>query len=528
MNYLPLLTDDEVRYICSVIPYEYTIAYFTQNPKKLAKIRPGFRAKAISKSDSVQLLFNYRNHDFISYFIEKHISDWLFQIKEDITERLNDGDSKELAVIHTLPFCFFSDDVRLYYKLINEEHSEEHIAFMSAAVKAIKEATSEQENLIDQLKTKDLDIKKLQDEIESAKIELERNKGKLNQQLYEIETLQVGIADLKKLRITIEKSEHRIISLEDSIRKHKGTIKKLKVELSGVNSNKQKLKEQIKVELEKLQAIKFAEHHSVSAKPKCPCDIDEFKEFLDYNLKNLGVAANSEYYPLLKDHLSEILFQGIPILVNRVTGIELIKCVANTIIGKSNVKTLVWGNAVSAIEANQFLSSGNRIVCLDNFIGNFNETELIPLFDMHKDKIVFLTVPYDGTVCYVAREFMHYCHYLNLNRITAMSGDATLTEDPSKIDEIEYIPQQKPTDRNYSNLGRDILRELGFSQILTEQKSAVISNEQCLCRLLAFDILPYCVDVLKVAPFNTSERLVNYAGDSGRCQYKKLFKEWFM
>lgn len=528
MNYLPLLTDDEVRYICSVISYEHTIAYFTQNPKELAKIRPGFRAKTISKSDTNQLLFNYRSGDFISCFIEKHISDWLSQIKEHITERMDNGDSKELAVIHTLPFCFFADNVGLYYKLISEEHSEEHIAFLSAAVKTIKEATLEQESLIEQLKTKDLDIKKLQVELESAKTESERTKVKLNQQLYEIEALQFGIADLKELRITIEKSEHRIISLENSIQKHKGTIKKLRVKLSDTNSSRQKLKEQIKVGLEKLQATKLAEHHSGAAKPKCPFDIDEFKEFLGYNLKNLGVATNSEYYPLLKDHLSEILFQGIPILVNRVTGIELIKCVANTIIEKSNVKTLVFSNAVSAIEVNQFLSSGNRIVCLDNFIGNFNETELIPLFDMHKDKIVFLTVPYDRTVYLVAREFIHYCQYLNLNRITALSGDATLTEDPSKIDEIEYIPQRKPPDRNYSNLGREILRELGFSQILTEQKSAVISNEQGLCRLLAFDILPYCVDVLKVAPFNTSERLVKYAGDSGRCQYKKLFKEWFM
>lgn len=528
MNYLPLLADDEVHYICSIISYEHTIAYFTQNPKELAKIRPGFRAKAISKSDASQLLFNYHNRDFISYFIEKHISDWLSQIKEHITERLNDGDSKELAVIHTLPFCFFSDNVGLYYKLINEEHSEEHIAFMSAAVKAIKEATSEQENLIDQLKTKDLDIKKLQDEIESVKIELERNKGKITQQLDEIETLKLGIVDLKELRITFEKSEHRIISLEESIRKHKDIIKKLRVRLSDANSNKQKLKEQIKVELEKSQATKFAEHHPGAVKPKCPSDIDEFKEYLDYNLENLGVDANSEYYPLLKDHLSEILFQGIPILVNRVIGTELIKCVANTIIGKSRVKTFVFSNTISAAEINQFLSSGNRIVCLDNFIGNFNETELIPIFDRHKDKIVFLTVPYDRTIYYVSREFMLYCQYLNLNRITVLSGDVALTEDPSRIDEVEFIPQRKPPDRNYSNIGREIMRELEFSQVLIEKKSAVMSNEQDLCRLLAFDILPYCVDVLRVAPFNISERLVRYAGDAGRCQYKKLLKEWFM
>lgn len=69
MNYLSMLTEDEARYICSVIPYEHTINYFQQNPKEFAKIRPGFRAKAISKSDASRLLFNYRNRRFVSVFI---------------------------------------------------------------------------------------------------------------------------------------------------------------------------------------------------------------------------------------------------------------------------------------------------------------------------------------------------------------------------------------------------------------------------------------------------------------------------
>jgi len=103
MNYLSMLTEDEARYICSVIPYEHTINYFQQNPKEFAKIRPGFRAKAISKSDASRLLFNYRNRRFVSVFIEEHVSDWLSQIREHYNKCIENGDSQDLAYIWGFP-----------------------------------------------------------------------------------------------------------------------------------------------------------------------------------------------------------------------------------------------------------------------------------------------------------------------------------------------------------------------------------------------------------------------------------------
>ena len=49
----------------------------------------------------------------------------------------------------------------------------------------------------------------------------------------------------------------------------------------------------------------------------------------------------------LKEHLSKILFQGIPILVNRATGINIMRCVANTLIGQSTINTLVYNDEIS-------------------------------------------------------------------------------------------------------------------------------------------------------------------------------------
>ncbi|CUH95393.1 hypothetical protein P22_1463 [Propionispora sp. 2/2-37] len=525
MNYLSQLTEDELRYICLVVPYQDTIAYFSKKPKEFAKIRPGFRVKTISKDVASELLFDFSSKPFISYFIEKHISDWLSQIKDHYNNRIKDGDTKDVAFLNTLPSSFFSENVGLYFKLINEEYSEEYISLMSAAIKSIKEVTDEQDRLSKELKAKDSDIRNLHTELNSAKLDLDRTKAKLNMRLSEIDALKIKLTDLEGLRIAATKDKQKIESLENEIITYEKAIKGLRIELDETKGSCNQLEEQIREELERQQTAKLNEQQSIKA-PKCPSDIEEFKEYLGYNLKSIG-ASDVAYYALLNAHLSKILFQGVPILINRLTGINVMNCVANTLIGQITVKTLVFNKDISNEEVSRFLSLGGRIVCLDNFLGNFNETELLPLFEKHKDKIIFLTVAYDRTIHYISKEFLCYCYYFNVNRIKALTVNAVLTEDPSTIVEVDFEPQWSSEENWHSNLLREVLRELDFPQSLVEQKCAAVFDEQDLCRLLAFDVLPYCADVLQIAPYNTSERLLKYAGDTGRCKYKKLFMEWF-
>lgn len=527
MNYLPQLTEDEVRYICSVIPLRDSISYFQRNPKEFAKIMPGFRAKSMKNQEQVStLLFRSLNHHFISSFIEKHISDWLSQIQEHIAKMMEDGDSKESALLHTLPVCFFADNVGLFFKLINEEYSEEHIALLSAAVTATKEASIQQDKFQEELKVKESEIREIQTELNSVKSKLERTAIKLIERNTEIKELKHKIASLEELKSTMQNDKEMIVSLEAKIQMREETINNLRNELAEAKNNNWQLVTQIRSEIEK-QRIAKAFEQQAALKPKCPRDIEEFKEYLGYNLENIGVPTDSEYYALLKEHLSKILFQGTPIIVNRGVGITLIKCIANALIGRSNVETLGYSKDLSIDDINRFLSSAERVVCLDNFIGNCNETELLPLFDGHKDKIIFLTVAYDRTIHYVSREFLRYCQYLNLNRVMALSANVELTEDPSTVEEVESEPQGIYRANRYASLLREMLDEFGFLQGLVEQKCTAISDEQDLCRILAFDVLPYCVDVLQIAPYNISERLNKYAGDTGRCSYKKLFKGWF-
>lgn len=527
MNYLAKLTKDEVCYICSVIPLQETVMYFKHYPKDFAKVMPGFRATSLKSQEQVSaLLFRNLNRPFISSFIEKHISDWLSQIQKHIKKCLNDGDNKESALIHTLPFCFFVDNIGIYFKLVDEEYPKEYITLLSASIKSIKSLDTKREKLKAGLNEKDSEIQRMKAELKHIQSNLDKAEEKLSDRYAEIKALKRTNAELSKLKIIIQSNEQAIDNLKSKAQEHEEYVRQLKAELSAAKDDRQLIEVQIKEELEKHRIIKVAKQQT-ARKPKCPKDIDDFKEYLGYNLENIGVPTKAEYFSLLKEHLSDILFQGVPIIVGRSVGMTLIKCVSNALVGNSNVTTLVFKSEISEETIEEFLSTGERIVCLDNFIGNFNETILLTLCDKHKDKIIFLTVIYDRTLCFVPEEFMKYCYYLNLNRIEALTGNFDLTEDPSIVDEIETANMKVTPDSRWSSLLKELFGEFGVSKGLSEHKSALISNELNLCRLLAFDILPYCVDVLRIAPFNVSERFVKYAGDCSRCSYKNLFRRWF-
>jgi hypothetical protein len=296
--------------------------------------------------------------------------------------------------------------------------------------------------------------------------------------------------------------------------------------LAAARDEQHQFEKKTKEDLEK-QKVKQHVEQEAALKSKCPKDIDYFKEYLGYNLEDIGVPTNADYYALLKDHMGEILFQRKPVIIGRNTAFSLMNCISNTLVKTSTIPALAFAPDIVEEAIDAFLSQNKRIVCLDNFIGNCNETTLITICDRHRDKIIFLTVIYDRTLCYVPDELMKYCHYLNLNRIEALAGDKELTEDPSIIDETETPLAAIIPDARWSAILKEMLDDFGICGALSAYKSSLINDELRLCRLLAFDVLPYCVDVLKIAPFNASERFLKYAGATGRCPYKDLFRRWF-
>lgn len=527
MNYIPLLSENEIKYICSVTPHKYVSDYFRYHPKEFAKICPGFRPTAISRLNVADLLFRNRNNGFVSSFIERNISIWLRQIQEHLEQCVQEGNSKDTAYIQILSQSFFVDNVKLYFKLIETEHPEAYISLLSSAVKHAKKVSDEQEKLNADDQAKDTFIGQLQSELKSTKDALEHLKAKQSEYIAEINSIKPKLTNMDQLTSLIHKKEEAVAALKVEVHLLIESEKELKGELAEARGNQQRLEIQIRAELEKQQAEKV-NRQVASFKPLHPIDMDEFKEYLGYNLMDIGASTPADCLPLLKQYLCDILFHGMPIIINRGIGVPLMKCVANTLVGNANVVSLTYNKDISTPEIGKFLSENARVVCLDGFLGNYNETELLALLEQHRNKIIFLTLAYDRTLRFMPYEMFRYCHYLNLNRIQTLSISCDLTEDPSVFEETQNDILEAIPDDRYSPLLKEILNELGLNQGLMAQKYAQISNEQNLCSTLAFSVLPYCTDVLQISPFLISERLVKYAGDRGRCSYKKLLKEWFV
>lgn len=529
MNYISLLTENEIQYICSAIPVKEVSDFFQRYPKEFAKILPGFRAATISQFDIDigNLLFANRNSRFVSSFIEMNIEFWLRQIYDYMNQCMKDGCDSNTAYIQTLSQSFFADNVALYFKLAGEEHHESYISLLSSAVKQVRKVLSDQDKLYEDLRSKQSEIERLQVKLNTTEKSLDELREKQREHVNRIKTITQELAKADRMSVRAHEMEQIIVDLKKKIEMLEVSEHELSNKLSEVLTSQQQLEQQNRDDIEK-QAEGQIKWQTASKRPLRPVDMKEYLEFLEYNLENIGVSRTDNYWVLLKQHLCEILFEGVPIIINKGVGVPLMQCVANALVGNMNVPTLTYYKDVTSEEIDSFLSRNSRVICLDGFLGNFNETELLALLKGRRNKIVFLTLLYDRTLYYIPREIFRYCRYLNLNRIQAFSIGSFLTEDPSEFEEAEFdVPSEQP-DVRFSSLLREILIEIGFPQSMTVHICANIRNEQSLCGVLAFAVLPYCTDVMDISPFAISERLVKYAGRRGRCPYKALFKEWFI
>lgn len=527
MNYLPMLTEDEIRYVCSVIPLKESVDYFKHYPKDFNKVIRGYRPTSLHDQEQISaVLFRTRKQPFISSFIEKHISRWLDEIEKEIKEKTDEGEGEESALLQTLPHCFFVDKIELYFKLTGTEHSAEFLSLFSESIKVIEEIDKEREQSTAKLEAKIIAVNRLESDLEHIRNEQTKTNKRLSEYVNEVKVLKRANVDLEKSISVTGSLEQIITSLKDKAQEREDYIKQLKTDLIVAKEEQLQLKKINKEVLARRQEIESQRQESAKL-PRRPRDLEEFKEYLGYNFESIGVQATEDYYPLLKDHICNILFQGKPILISRSAGATLMKCISNALVKTPQVPTLAFSADVTETTIDYFLSRKNRVLCLDNFIGNFNETTLITICERHRDKIIFLAVSYDRTLAYVADEFRKYCHYLNLNRIEAFSEVCLLTEDPSVVDEIAMSVSRVNSDARWATTLKGILDEIGVRGTMLTYKSTTVTSELCLCQMLAFDILPYCADVLKIAPFNSSELLLKYAGANGRCQYKALLGRWF-
>ena len=523
MSYLKSLDAEEIGYICSVIPHVDIIRYFKKNPKEFSKIRPGFRPEAIRPKDAVRLIVANINKDFISSFVEKTVSRWLNQIQEAYQSHVDEGENDILALVYTLSQSYFSDNVSLYFKLSNRKFEEKDVVLVSDLIqeqrKNNKEIISLNEN-INELKEY---IKKLETSEEKKAIELKKTKSKLLQLTNELEAVRIVLLERDALAVSLESAEEKIEKLENQERRLREKIRQLVLEIEAINDEKERLESDIvsRLQDEQKRAVELKERKFSLLHP---ADMLEFSENLSYTFEDIGISNSAPGILLLKKYLAKVLFCGLPIIMNEKSGLSIAKCVANALIGTQEVSVLKFTEGILEKDIWEFMSESKRVIVLENFIGNYNETLLIPLFKMFGDKIIFITTVYDKILNYVSDEFFKYCTYINVDQIEQLLINVEIKEDPLTTPEEEYSLLPRETESRPFKALHKILTELRLDQLKANIRIHDSFDDDSVSAELIYSILPYCIYVCNKAPMYLSESLQKY---TLRSPYKELITEWF-
>lgn len=616
MNYLTDLTEDEIKYVCSVIPFKEVLDYFRRYPKEFMKLRPGFRIKSLNENDVIRTLYVFRNKDFIASFLIKHIDQWIQEIKAGLKKGIERGLDKESAYIDVLSHSLFSENIALFFKIIGEVQSEEYLKVMGSAVSY--QVTCQRANVEEQesLKKTQQELERIQRELEECIFDketkekkLKKNERELKEKLKEktvqfeqeqkkvdnlavklkktqdddiwktaemqqkIDTLTFRLNEQKKkvteYKTKISEYASRLSSVEDDIKTWKNQVRNREKQLFTYKAERATLLTEKEADHKKIRELKAALDNLLSVEkiykerlstlniekesyhqkkieivaeatskrysdtyqkmPLCPEDMDDFEEYFTYNLENIGFDENDEGSLEFIDYLEKSLFCGIPVLIKRGPGINLANCLANTLYGVPVAGHFMYSKNADIEKISEYLvNTPDRVVCIDGFIGNCNEMELIPVLEQHRNKIIIITYMYDRTLSFVPRELLSSVHFISADVFSSVLRIKDITEDPSEVKEISYAYKGNvENDSRSQKIFYEIACECGMGNDTACAMANMIKDENHLNEMLMFTLLPYVSKVFRRNPYNCSKRLQRYAGEAGRCSKKDIMMRWF-
>ncbi len=523
MKYLDLLSSEEIEFICASIPHSDVIKYFKMNPKEFSKILPGFRPASLTPKNATKLLANNLSRDFISSFVEKIIKMWLLQIQNAYENYLDNGKSETAAIVHTLSQSYFADNVGTYFKLVDKDYTGEQISLISDLVYDYKTTKQQIENLSGQVKELQNSIQDMESVNRKKDSDTRKLQNRLQQTLEELEDLRKTKVKIHDLASDLEEFKGKSIFFEKQIKQQKEYINQLLSQINEITKEKETLESDLILRIENERKNKLNTSIREFSLLR-PIDMREFQENLSYVFEDLGIDGSIPGGALLKSYLAKILFCGVPIITSEQSGLNLAKCVANALIGSQEVSLLRYNSAISAEDIFGFLSESKRVVLLDNFIGNYNETLLLPIFKMFGDKIIFVTTSYDRTLNYISSEFFKYCSYINVSYYNQLLGQVEINEDPLTATEEIYSLKTSHKQSRHLKILNKILAELCLEHLSTSVGRHGVSSDDDISAELIYNILPFCMCVCNKQPMRLSETLQKYIG---RCPYNELIGEWF-
>ena len=530
---LSIFDEDELEYIVSVIPRNRAIAYLQRNSKEFSKIKPGFRATALRDDQIFPLLYKelQNGNDFIVTFVANFLRNSLQEIDDAYQSKCQKHD-ETTALIYTLNNCYFRERLNVYFKLVNKEISQAEIDKLVAAMNILQESIRQQQLMKSDLAERQKQILLLErniNELDSDKEQLEKDTENLVSQN---EELRAEIAqhtdrneELKKLLDEIKTS---LLHKESEIQKIAIENESLSSQLANqIERNHEYVQKIDKLEQELAERnslqMRHVDYKDIWAVPQdvekyyTPIEMEEFQELISYYIEDSGITEGRE---LLISYISRITFEGQPIVGNRQDCRFLVDCLSS-IITNNKKQILNFSDGVMVGDIIDILNSDCRIIYLDNFIGNFNETVLYSLLEKYHNKIIVISAMFDRTFNYVGDEFLAFCNYFNISRL---KYKLNIDFDPAGLEEKEYSPQMEILQNAPTASFNSILKEFNFSKGTRENLIINIETHDELIGILAFCVIPYLFDVRGINPFDSSEKLNIYCSKN---RNRHLINQWF-
>lgn len=222
-NYIELLSDDELRYVCGKIGGRVLRNLYQKKGKAFSKLKRGFRPGSLSNEEAYNFAGANRTAPFVAVFLNNVMNKWFEEIGEAKEKAIEDGLPENVAIIDTLSSSYFDECPTLYFKLqeIDPPINDEKLLFYAVKTAAernrlsdITSGTADVDEQIEQLKhTFESEAQEKQEEyekaLEAAKKETETAQTSAEQYRIKLDGIVASKAALEEeLKAYRELAEH--------------------------------------------------------------------------------------------------------------------------------------------------------------------------------------------------------------------------------------------------------------------------------------------------------------------------------
>ena len=217
-NYIELLSDDELRYVCGKIGARVLRDLYQKNGTAFSKLKRGFRPGSLTDEETYSFAIANRAAPFVADFLNVVMNTRFKEIDEAKEKAIEDGLPENIAVVETLSNSYFDERPALYFKLLEMDPPINDDELLCYAVKATAErnrlsymtnGTVDADEQIEQLKRAfESEAQEKQSEYEKA---LEAAKK-------ETETAQ---ASIEQYRIKLDGAESSKSALEEELKTYR-------------------------------------------------------------------------------------------------------------------------------------------------------------------------------------------------------------------------------------------------------------------------------------------------------------------